>query len=82
MKLKLFALFLKFVNRQRKYYDCNKKAFAKLNMAYYDDFNDLADNAFAMRNKYRKKIERIIYKRYLRDYKRLAKVEKNARIKL
>jgi len=82
MELKIFAFFLKLFNRKRKYYNCDKKAFAKLNMAYYDDFNDLADNAFAMRNKYRKKIERIIYKRYMRDYKRLAKLEKNARIEL
>lgn len=82
MKLKLFALILKFFNRKRKYYDCNKKAFSKLNMTYYDDFNDLADNAFAMRNKYRKKIERIIYKRYKRDYKLLEKFEKNERLKL
>lgn len=93
MKFKLFAFFKRnFVKtyknfkklfvKKRKYYNCDKEAFAKLNMSYYDDFNDLADNAFAMRNKYRKKIEKIIYKRYIRDYKRLAKLEKNARVKL
>ena len=65
-----------------KYYNCDKKAFAKLNVAYYDEFNDLADNGDIMHNKYRRKIEKIIFKRYMRDFKTLSRQEKNNRITL
>lgn len=68
--------------RKRKYYQCDSKGFQEIFGTYFEDFKFLADNAFAIRKRYRKKFEKTIYKRYKRDYKRLAKIEKLARIKL
>lgn len=65
-----------------KFYVCDKKAFAKLNASYFDEFNFLADNAEVMRKRTRRKIDKLIFKRYMRDYKTLSKQEKLNRIEL
>lgn len=61
---------------KRKYYICDTKALAKLNSTYFADFKYLADNAVFMRKRYRKKMEKIIYKRYKRDCKRINRQDK------
>ena len=78
---KLVNYFIK-VFGLNKYFKLNKKSFSKLNLDYYTEFNLLADNASSMRKKYRRKIEKLIFKRYKKDYRTLYKIEKQKRIEL
>ncbi len=78
---KLVDYFIKLL-KLNKYFNLNKKSFSKLNYDYYAEFNMLADNAYSMRKSYRRKIEKIIFRRYKKDYRTLYKIEKDKRIEL